>query len=47
MIKAIIIGALVILGLFPYCCLVAAKRADEEIHEMFEEHEDRNTGKDR
>lgn len=35
MIKAIIIGALCLFLLFLYCLIVAAKRADEDIEEMF------------
>lgn len=47
MIKVIIIGVFGLFLLFLYCLIVAAKRADEELEDMYYSDEERNSGKGR
>lgn len=47
MIKAIIIGVLCLVLFFLYCLAVAAKRADEDMEELFYANEERNQRKGR
>ncbi|MDY3023012.1 MAG: hypothetical protein SOY73_15735 [Blautia sp.] len=47
MIKAIIIGVLCVFLLFTYCLAVAAKRADEDLEDLYYADEERNSGKGR
>lgn len=47
MIKVIIIGVLCVFLLFIYCLIVAAKKADEDLEDLYYADEECNSGKGR